>query len=176
MSLGALLLLLLAWPQALPGASPSPPPLPSRPASATASPSPVASPSATPAPPVEVDASGTWRGRTSQDREVEIDVEDNDVKVLRLGWQIAFDRECPAPDTRLPQQTREGIQLMRYQYPESIRAGRLKTKLGMGSDLDLVFSGTFAADGTATGELELSTQPGARCSGKVNATWKATRQ
>lgn len=175
MSLGALLLL-LAWPQAHPIASPSPPPLRSRPASATASPSPTASPSATPAPPVEVDASGAWRGRTSQGREVEIDVEANDVKVLRLGWHIAFDRECPAPNTQLPQQTREGIQLMRYQYAESIRAGRLKTRLGIGSDLDLVFSGTFAADGTATGNLELATLAGARCSGKVSATWKATRQ
>jgi hypothetical protein len=179
MSLGALSLLLLAWAQAQPAASPSPSPLRSLPVAITANASPAPSPSAAPerpAPPVEVDASGTWRGQTSQGRAVEIAVEGNEVKVLRIAWQIAFDRECPAPDTRLPQQTREGNQLMRYQYPEIVRAGRLKTRLGVGSDLDLVFTGAFAADGTATGDIELATLAGARCSGKVSATWRATRQ
>lgn len=177
MSLGVLSLLLLASAQSPRASSPSPPPGP-RPGPSTAMtmPSPAASPAAAPAAPAEVDASGTWTGTTSQGRDVEIEVEANDVKLLRLGWQIAFDQQCPAPDTRLPQAAREGVQVMRYQYPESVHAGRLKTRLGLGSDLDLLFSGTFAADGTATGELELATVGGSRCSGKMKATWKASRR
>ena len=65
---------------------------------------------------------------------------------------------------------------MRYQYPEPVRAGRLKTRLGVGSDLDLSLSGTFASDGTASGDLDLATVGGTRCSGKTRATWKATRR
>lgn len=183
MSLGVLSLLLLASAQTPRGASPSPPPVRAPAARANAAPvtpSPVPSaapsPAATPAPPPEVDASGTWTGSTSQGREVEIDVEGNEVKLLRLGWQIEFERECPAPDTRLPQREREGVHVMRYQYPESVRAGRLRTRLGLGSDLDLLVTGVFAADGTASGEMQLATVEGARCAGKVDATWKATRR
>jgi hypothetical protein len=127
-----------------------------------------------PLPPLEV--SGVFKGTTSQGREIEIVVEANTVKSLRVGWQIAFERDCLAPDTRLPQRTREGVQVMRYQYPELVRDGRLKTRLGVGSDLDLLVTGGFERDGSATGDIDLSSVDGARCSGKVKASWKAARQ
>ena len=81
-----------------------------------------------------------------------------------------------APDGRLPQRAREGLQVMRYQYPEPVRSGRLKTRLGVGPDLDLALSGTFGPDGTASGDIDLATNGGTRCSGKTKATWKATRK
>ncbi|HET8648166.1 MAG TPA: hypothetical protein VFO85_21900 [Vicinamibacteria bacterium] len=171
MSLGVPSLLLLAFVQTPPSASPAPSPPP---ASAPAPAAPSSAPSASPEP--EVDASGNWKGTTSQGREVEIEVEANEVKLLRVGWQISFDRECPAPETRLPQRTREGMQVMRYQYPETVRAGRLKTRLGVGADLDLSVTGGFAADGTASGEIELATVAGTRCSGRMKGTWTAKRR
>lgn len=173
MSVGVLSLLLLASTQTPPSPSPTPPPV----QASASDPAPVVGPPAPrPEPPAEVDASGTWKGLTSQGREVEIEVETNNVKLLRVGWQIAFDAECVAPDGRLPQRTREGIQVMRYPYPEPVRAGRLKTRLGVGSDLDLVLSGTFGADGTANGDIDLATVGATRCSGKLKATWKATKK
>ena len=170
MSLGVVSLLLLASAQTpdTPAAAPSPV---TTAASAVAFVGPPA-----PEPPPDLDATGTWKGRTSQGRDIEIEVDTNNVKVLRVSWQIAFDNECVAPDGRLPQRGREGIQVMRYQYPEPVRAGRLKTRMGVGSDLDLALNGTFGPDGTASGDLDLATIGGTRCSGKVKATWKATRK
>jgi hypothetical protein len=134
---------------------------------------PLVGPPAPPAP--EVDASGTWKGSTSQGHEIEIEIGTNNVKVLRVGWRIAFENECLGGE-RLPQRSREGLQVARYQYAEPVRAGRLKTRLGVGPDLDLALSGTFGPDGTASGEIDLATNGGTRCSGKLRATWKATRQ
>ncbi len=173
MSLGVLSLLLLASTQT--PASPAPTPSPVQ-ASSLDPAALIGPPAPQPEPAAEVDASGTWKGVTSQGREIEVEVETNNVKVLRVGWQIAFDNECVAPDGRLPQRTREGIQVMRYPYPEPVRAGRLKTRLGVGSDLDLALSGTFSADGTASGDVDLATVGTTRCSGKLKATWKATRK
>jgi hypothetical protein len=65
---------------------------------------------------------------------------------------------------------------MRYQYPETLRGGRLKTRIGIGRDLDVALSGVFAADGTVAGDLELTTVDTSPCSGEAKATWKATRQ
>jgi hypothetical protein len=173
MSLGVVSLLLLASAQTpdTPAAAPSPVTTASSESAAFVGPPPPA-----PQPPPEVDATGTWKGSTSQGRDIEIEVDTNNVKVLRVSWEIAFDSECVAPDGRLPQRAREGIQVMRYQYPEPVRAGRLKTRMGVGSDLDLLLSGTFGADGTASGDLDLATVGGTRCSGKIKATWKATRR
>ena len=168
MRLGVVSLLLLASTQT--PAAPSPSPVPAVAAHAV-------SPTGPPVPPPpEIDATGTWEGHTSQGLDIEIEVDTNNVKVLRLGWRIAFDRECLAPDGRLPQRSREGLHVMRYQYPEPVRAGRLKTRLGVGPDLDLALSGTFDPDGTASGEIDLATNGGTRCSGKAKATWKATRR
>ena len=169
MSLGVVSLLLLAGAQtpAAPAASPSPVP------AMAANSGPLIGPPAP--PPSEVDATGTWKGRTSQGRDIEIEVDTNNVKVLRVGWQIAFESECLA-DGRLPQRSREGRHVMRYQYPEPVRAGRLKTRIGVGSDLDLALSGTFGPDGTASGDIDLATNGGTRCQGKVKATWRATRE
>lgn len=173
MSLGVVSLLLLASTQtpATPSASPSPVP-----ASTTTSALLIGPPAPAPQPAPEVDATGTWKGSTSQGHDIEIEVDTNNVKVLRVGWEIAFENECVAPDGRLPQRAREGIQVMRYQYPEPVRAGRLKTRMGVGSDLDLALSGTFGPDGTASGDLDLATVGGTRCSGKIKATWKATKR
>ena len=173
MSLGVLSLLLLASTQSPASPAPSPSPVLSSsldPAAVPGPPAPQSQPAA------DVDASGTWKGLTSQGREIEIEVETNNVKVLRVGWQIAFDNECVAPDGRLPHRTREGIQVMRYPYPEPVRAGRIKTRIGVGSDLDLALSGTFGPDGTASGDVDLATVGTTRCSGKLKGTWKATRQ
>jgi hypothetical protein len=167
MSLGVVSLLLLASTQTPAVPSPSPgPAVAADVASLIGPPAP---------PPPEFDATGTWKGQTSQGRDIEIEVDTNNVKVLRLSWQIAFENECLGGG-RLPQRSREGIQVMRYQYPEPVRAGRLKTRLGVGPDLDLALSGTFAPDGTASGEIDLATNGGTRCSGKTKATWKATRR
>ena len=162
-----LLPLLLLTPQ-------SPAPSPGAPPSPAVSPQPTPSPAASPAP--EVDASGTWKGTTSQGRDIEIVVEENDVKSVRLSWQIAFDRDCLPPDGGPPQRERQGVHFMRYQYPETVKGGALKTRIGIGGDLDAVVKGTFGADGNATGEVALSTIEDARCSGKLTATWTARRQ
>jgi hypothetical protein len=164
-------LLLLASVQAQPSSSPAPPvvPPPSQIADASSQP-----PAAEVGP--EVDVSGVWKGVTSQGREIEIQVEDNNLKVLRVAWQIGFDKACVPPDERLPMQTRQGVQVMRYQSVEPMRAGRIKTRLGIGSDLDLAVTGTLAPDGSASGDFDLATVGDTRCSGKVKATWKANRQ
>jgi hypothetical protein len=129
-----------------------------------------------PEPVAPLEVSGVFKGTTSQGRVFEIEVERNTVKSLRLGWQIDFERDCVAPDTRLPQRTREGVQVMRYQYPELVRDARLKTRLGVGSDLDLVVTGAFERGGAASGDIDLASVQGASCSGKVKASWKAARQ
>lgn len=170
MSLGVPSLLLFAMAQAPAAPSPSPSPI----AAATGYATPIVSPPAL--APSEVDADGTWKGSTSQGHDIEIEVDANNVKMLRVGWEIAFDTECLAPDNRLPQRGREGMHVMRYQYPEPVRAGRIKTRLGVGADLDLSLSGTFTSDGTASGNLDLATVDGTRCSGEIRATWKATRR
>ena len=172
MSLGVLSLLLLASAQTPATPSTSPSPVPALIASDSALLGPPAPP---PQPAPEIDATGTWKGSTSQGRDIEIEIDTNNVKVLRLGWQIAFENECLGGG-RLPQRSREGIQVMRYQYPEPLRAGRLKTRLGVGPDLDLALSGTFGPDGTASGDIDLATNGDTRCSGKIRATWKATRK
>jgi hypothetical protein len=123
----------------------------------------------------DVDLSGTWKGTTSQGREIEFQVEGNNLKLLRVAWQIGFEKACVAPDERLPMQTRQGVQVMRYQSPEPMAAGRIKTRLGIGSDLDLAVSGTLAPDGSATGDFDLGTVGVTHCSGKVKATWKAIK-
>jgi hypothetical protein len=171
MSLGVLSLLLLATAQT-PSASPSPLPI----QAANEILPLVGPPAPQPPPAADVDVTGVWKGVTSQGREIEIQVDTNNVKVLRVGWQIAFENECVAPDGRLPQRDRQGIQVMRYQFPEPVRAGRLKTRMGVGSDLDLVVSGTFGPDGAASGDLDLATVNGTRCLGKLKASWKAKRQ
>ena len=50
-------------------------------------------------PPPEVDATGIWKGRTSQGHDIEIEVGTNNVKVLRVGWQIAFRTSAWRPTT-----------------------------------------------------------------------------
>lgn len=172
MSLGVLPLLLLASVQARSTASPAPPAVP--PPSQTADTN-VSSTNGPPAGP-EADLNGTWKGTTSQGREIEFHVEGNSLKLLRVAWQIGFEKACVAPDERLPMQTRQGVQLMRYQSPEPMTAGHLKTRLGIGSDLDLAVTGTLAPDGSANGDFDLATVGDTRCSGKVKATWKASRQ
>ena len=96
MSLGVVSLLLLAGAQtpAAPAASPSPVP------AMAANAGPLVGPPAPPSP--EVDATGTWKGHTSQGRDIEIEIDANNVKVLRVGWQIAFESECLGGG-RLPQ-------------------------------------------------------------------------
>ena len=172
MSLGVVPLLLLASAQtpAAPAASPSPVPATTAVAARLVGP-----PAPPPAPPPDIDATGTWKGTTSQGRDIEIEIDTNNLKVLRVGWQIAFENECLGGG-RLPQRTREGLQVMRYQYPELVRAGRMKTRLGVGPDLDLTLSGSFTPDGTASGDLDLATNGDTHCSGKVKATWRATRK
>ena len=172
MSLGVLSLLLLASVQA-PSSSPAPPAVPPSQTADASAPSPAG---ATPQMGPEVDLTGTWKGTTSQGREIEFQVEGNNLKLLRVAWQIGFEKACIAPDERLPMQTRQGVQVMRYQSPEPMTSGRIKTRLGIGSDLDLSVSGTLAPDGSATGDFDLGTVSGTRCSGKVKATWKASRQ
>ena len=171
MSLGVVSLLLLASAQtpAAPSASPSPVPAAANTALVLGPPAPP------PEPAPDVDATGTWKGSTSQGRDIEIEIDTNNLKVLRVGWQIAFENECLGGG-RLPQRSREGLQVMRYQYAEPVRAGRLKTRLGVGPDLGLALSGTFATDGTASGDLDLATNGYTRCSGRMKATWKATRK
>jgi hypothetical protein len=167
MSLGVLSLLLLASAQTPPAPAPRNVQAASNTAATFVGP---------PATAPEVDASGTWTGTTSQGRAIEIEVDAGNVKLVRVGWRIAFENECVAPDGRLPQRDREGVQLMRYQYAEPVRGGRLKTRMGVGSDLDLVLSAAFGSDGTASGDLDLRTVSGARCVGQLKATWKATRK
>ena len=153
-------------------ASPSPSPTPE------ASPSPVLSPAPTPAPPPEpaADASGTWKGTTSQGKELEIEIEANEVKWIRVGWQIAFDGDCVPPEGGPAERRREGTHLMRYQYPETVKAGRLKTRFGIGRDLDLLFTGTFLANASASGDVDLGTIESSPCAGKLKATWTANRK
>src|SRR5262245_59578756 len=128
MSLGVLPLLLLASVQAQPAASPAPPVVPPPSQTADTNLPSTAGPLVGP----EVDLSGTWKGTTSQGREIEFHVEGNSLKLLRVAWQIGFEKACVAPDERLPMQTRQGVQLMRYQSPEPMTAGHLKTRLGIG--------------------------------------------
>ena len=173
MSLGVLPLLLLASAQTQ---ATAPAPAPSPLALAASAADLVGPPAPQPEPPPPIEVSGVWRGTTSQGRAIEIEVDGNNVKSLRLGWQIDFERDCLAPDTRLPQRTREGVQVMRYQYPEVVRDARLKTRLGVGSDLDLLVTGSFERGGTASGDIDLASVAGASCSGKVKASWKAARQ
>jgi hypothetical protein len=171
MSLGVVSLLLLASVQAQPGASPAPPAVTPPRQTADAS---LPAKSSIMGP--DIDLSGTWKGTTSQGREIEFHVEGNTLKILRVAWQIGFEKACIPPDERLPMQTRQGVQVMRYQSPEAMTAGHLKTRLGIGSDLDLAVTGTLAPDGSANGDFDLATVGDTRCSGKVKATWKASRQ
>jgi hypothetical protein len=173
MSLGVLPLLLLASAQTQAAApAPVPSPLPLTDAAALL----VGPPAPLPEPDAPLEVSGVFKGTTSQGRVFEIEVEQNTVKSLRLGWHIDFERDCLAPDTRLPQRSREGVQVMRYQYPELVRDARLKTRLGVGSDLDLLVTGAFEPAGTASGDIDLASVTGASCSGKLKASWKAARQ
>ena len=149
-----------------PGPSPSP--------SATASPSAIVGPPSPPAVPLKPD--GTWKGTTSQGKEIELAVEENDLKSLRVGWQIDFESACVPPEGGPAERSREGSHFMRYQYPETVREGRLKTRIGIGRDLDVAVTGVFAADGTASGDIELLTVAASPCTGKAKATWKASRQ
>ena len=57
-------------------------------------------PAPAPPPPPDVDVTGIWKGSTSQGRDIEIEVDTNNVKVLRVGWTIEFENECVAPDGR----------------------------------------------------------------------------
>jgi hypothetical protein len=164
-------LLLIAAAQSAGPPAPRPSPTPS----AAASPGAPSSPAA-PAPVAPLDPDGTWKGTTSQGKEIELVVEEKDLKSLRVGWQIGFDKACIPPEGGPAELSREGSHFMRYQYPETVREGRLKTRIGIGRDLDVAVTGVFAADGTASGEIELLTVEASPCAGKAKATWKASRQ
>jgi hypothetical protein len=141
--------------------------------SAPESPVPSASPAA-----AESAASldGRWKGTTSQGKPIELDVKDAGLVDVKMGWRIEFEKVCRAPDSNIPQQSREGVHRMHYQAPESLKNGTLTTQVGVEADLDLVLTAAFAADGTATGQIDLKTSDSSPCKGSTKASWKGRRE
>ncbi len=133
-------------------------------------------PAASPSPSIQPVAAfdGAWKGTTSQEKPISLGIKADALAEFRLGWSIEFEKLCRAPDTNLPQKTRQGTHVLRFQVPETLSAGSFKTQVGVESDLDLTLSGTFSADG-AVGQIEITTVPSSPCKGAAKATWKAKR-
>ena len=136
-------------------------------------PSPAATP-ASPSPQATSTLDGTWKGTTSQEKPISLGIKSDALTEFRIGWTIEFEKVCRPADTNVPQKSRQGTHVLRFQAPEALRAGVLKTQVGVESDLDLILSGTFTPEG-ASGQIEISTIPSSPCKGATKATWKAKR-
>ncbi|MBI3932082.1 MAG: hypothetical protein HY317_01580 [Acidobacteria bacterium] len=119
---------------------------------------------------------GTWKGTTSQDRPIELRLREGSLSFLKVGWRLTFDKPCPPPGSRIPAASRSDTHVMRFQAPVPLEDGALRTRVGIGRDLDLVLEGTFDADGAASGEILLETIESSPCRGRTTLKWKAHRK
>jgi hypothetical protein len=107
--------------------------------------------------------SGSWTGKTSQDSTITLEIVNNAVTRIYLGWSV------PSCGTT-------GTTTVTFTTPFSVASGSF-TRTVSGSPMGYTLSGTFSAPKAVAGNLTLNfsmTTP-INCSATVNLTWSATR-
>lgn len=143
-------------PAAAPSPSPEPAPSPT--------PEPIPSPTPTPGP----ERAGTWRGTTSQGKEVGFTIENNAFKTVTVGYSV-------------PACGFSGSSTVFFSTPQPITGNEFTVQSSGFGPLatSFVLVGNFTSDTTASGNLQVtfsSSFPYTPCHGTANATWTAAKQ
>lgn len=125
-------------------------------------------------PDVPVSVDGTWIGKTSQDRAIEVVVRDGAVSSLKVGFSLKLDAVCARPGSPVATDYRGGEADVTFGKPVPVTAGRFVVNAGI-SDVDAQVIGEFSSSG-ATGTIDLQPTPASGCSGKDRLTWSAARR
>ncbi|MEX2154971.1 MAG: BACON domain-containing carbohydrate-binding protein [Gemmatimonadaceae bacterium] len=107
--------------------------------------------------------SGSWTGKTSQDSTITLEIVNNAVTRIYLGWSV------PSCGTT-------GTTTVNFTTPFSVASGSF-TRTVSGSPMGFTLAGTFSAPKAVAGNLTLNfsmTTP-FNCSATINLTWSATR-
>lgn len=138
----------------------------------TEAPTESASASASPAK-VLVAVDGTWLGKTSQDRVVELMVEDGAVSSLKVGLSLKLDAVCAKPGSPVATDYRGGEAHVTFVKPVTVTSGRFVVSASV-SDVEAQVVGEFAP-GSVSGIIDLQATSLSGCSGKDRLKWSAMR-
>jgi hypothetical protein len=116
---------------------------------------------------------GTWKGKTSQGRDITINVKNGAISSLNFGLRLKLTSPCAKPGSPVATDYRGGEATSSYAKPVPVINGTFTLMSGV-SDVDAKISGKFAGS-TLTGNIEMKASPGSGCSGKDVATWSATQ-